>query len=160
MNLIIKKRVRFLTDDILYNYVMIYNKDSFAPLLAKSRTEAGLSQQQMADKLGVGKSTLKRWEKGDNAIPSDKLFTWFEKLNKPFVKYYVNEFHNSEVDPYEINYVLKCVPDRYILKLLKILKHKNAQKLIDMMVAYLKADESVQDFIYNSFMRGGNDEKH
>src|SRR2546430_163423 len=38
----------------------------FGELLGQFRTEARLSQQKLADKLGVSRGTIVNWERGDN----------------------------------------------------------------------------------------------
>lgn len=40
--------------------------------LKKLRKEKGLTQQELADKIGVTKLTILRWEKGDRVPKSDK----------------------------------------------------------------------------------------
>ena len=42
----------------------MFDADSLAKFIRGHRTEAGLTQQQLADQLGLARNTLQRWECG------------------------------------------------------------------------------------------------
>ena len=41
--------------------------------IKECRQKAGITQEQLAEKLGVGQSTVAMWENGKNSPQSDKL---------------------------------------------------------------------------------------
>ena len=49
-------------------------------LLARRRTEWGLSQETLAKHLGIGRRTLQRWESGEADPPAKRLFQWAARL--------------------------------------------------------------------------------
>lgn len=46
--------------------------------LAKARVAAGLSQTDMARRIGKGKTTIQGWESGDFSPRADDIMDWFE----------------------------------------------------------------------------------
>ena len=49
-------------------------------LLARRREELGVSQEDLAAQLGVGRRTLQRWEHGEADVPGMRLFQWAAAL--------------------------------------------------------------------------------
>jgi transcriptional regulator with XRE-family HTH domain len=45
-------------------------------LLVRRREAQRISQQDLADRLGIGRRTLQRWEHGDAEPPAMRLFQW------------------------------------------------------------------------------------
>lgn len=45
----------------------------FAPFLSQRRAELGLSIKQLADRVGIAKSTLHQWESGENLPSAGRL---------------------------------------------------------------------------------------
>ncbi len=52
--------------------------------IEKARREAEVSQEQLANLLGVTRQTISKYIKGEQAIDSEKLFTLANYFNKPF----------------------------------------------------------------------------
>ena len=50
-------------------------------MLISARHEAGLSQRELAAKLGVVKSTIDRVETGERRLDLAELFVWADALN-------------------------------------------------------------------------------
>ncbi|MBP2232509.1 transcriptional regulator with XRE-family HTH domain [Azospirillum agricola] len=53
--------------------------------LVVARIKRGLTQEHLAQKLGVTRQCLSAWEKLTNFPPSDKLFAWAKLLGIRFV---------------------------------------------------------------------------
>ncbi|NQW24519.1 MAG: helix-turn-helix transcriptional regulator [SAR202 cluster bacterium] len=51
--------------------------------LRRARNETGLSQEAVAEKIGVSWMTVHRWERSQRAIPDDRLDKVCELYNKP-----------------------------------------------------------------------------
>lgn len=49
---------------------------SLTALLIRRREALRISQQDLADRLGVGRRTLQRWEHGEAEPPAMRLFQW------------------------------------------------------------------------------------
>lgn len=49
--------------------------------LVSSRVNAGYTQQQLADKLGVNYASIKRWEDDPGSIKLKNLDAWYKALN-------------------------------------------------------------------------------
>ena len=45
------------------------NRDDFADRLRAARAYAGIGQAQVADRLGVSRSTVSAWERGRTSVP-------------------------------------------------------------------------------------------
>jgi transcriptional regulator with XRE-family HTH domain len=54
---------------------------NFPETLTAYREERGLSQQGLADFLGVSRRTIANWEAGDNLPPKNRLHNFLEKLH-------------------------------------------------------------------------------
>jgi len=48
--------------------------------IVKKRIQSGISQQKLADKIGVCKGTISNFENGHNFLNSDALFKMFDVL--------------------------------------------------------------------------------
>ena len=51
---------------------MIVNNALVSVLIRERRTRKGLNQQELAERLGVARNTIVRWEKGDNPPTEQK----------------------------------------------------------------------------------------
>lgn len=49
---------------------------ALAGLLVRRREALGLSQEDVAKELGVGRRSLQRWEAGDAEPPAKRMFQW------------------------------------------------------------------------------------
>lgn len=55
-------------------------KKAIAYNIRRTRREAGISQKELAAKLGVAPSAVSNWENGQNSIDTDRLFVMCEIL--------------------------------------------------------------------------------
>ena len=62
----------------------------------QSRTDAGKSQQYMADALGVSKKTVQNWEQGLSHPGSDFGLRWFDVLGLHSMAYYLKAIYDFE----------------------------------------------------------------
>ena len=60
---------------------------SCALMLSSARTEAGVTQRQMAQAVGVGERTIKNWEAGTSCPDLIQLLTWFRACGLNPVRY-------------------------------------------------------------------------
>lgn len=60
----------------MYNY-SIEIADRCGEILAKSRTNAGLSRKVLSQKIGISESTIKAWEMGQGSPGLPLMFEWF-----------------------------------------------------------------------------------
>lgn len=63
--------------------------------IEKARREAEVSQEQLAELLGVTRQTIAKYIKGEQAIDSEKLFTLANYFNKPFAFFIQEEESES-----------------------------------------------------------------
>lgn len=56
---------------------------SFGNLLKKLRNEAGLSQQELADKMNVSTNTIQNWEKGTTGVDPTRFVSLADIFNTP-----------------------------------------------------------------------------
>lgn len=68
---------------------------SFGNLLKKLRKEAGISQEQLADKMNVSKNTIQNWEKGTTKVNPDRFSLLAYIFNTP-VELLIGEFCREE----------------------------------------------------------------
>lgn len=61
----------------------------FATRLKELRTVSGISQEQLAEKLGVAVKTVSYWENGHNAITFNKIPNIAKALGVPIYKLFV-----------------------------------------------------------------------
>lgn len=64
------------------------DKERFAHMLWKSRTDVGMSQEYMAEQVGVSKKTIWNWENGVSVPDLYQGIQWFNALNTNPMKYY------------------------------------------------------------------------
>ena len=69
--------------------------NTFAEKLKQLRTKAGLSQQQLADKLHVDRSTIAKWENGSRQPDAAMISRLSERLNTD-VFYLLHSFDHSD----------------------------------------------------------------
>ena len=55
-----------------------FTAEKIGQALAKARVAAGLSQHDMARRIGKGRATIQSWESGASSPPTDKIMDWFE----------------------------------------------------------------------------------
>jgi len=55
---------------------------AFGELLSKSRKQAGLTQQQLADKVGMSRSAIANIESGNQGVVLTAIFSFAEALSK------------------------------------------------------------------------------
>ncbi len=72
-----------------HNLVMTDFQKQFANKLREIRTVAGLSQEQLAEKLGVAVKTVSYWENGHNAVTFNKIPAIANALGVPVYKLFV-----------------------------------------------------------------------
>jgi transcriptional regulator with XRE-family HTH domain len=58
----------------------------FSDLIKDSREKLGLTQAELANRLGVSKATVYNWENGRQIPPSDKLFEITELAGTPLIQ--------------------------------------------------------------------------
>ena len=68
---------------------------SFGNLLKKLRNEAGLSQQELADKMDVSTNTIQNWEKGTTKVDYSRFGLLADIFNTP-VDSLISEFCREE----------------------------------------------------------------
>lgn len=76
-------------------------KDKLSQILRQSRDDAGISQEQIAKKLGVSKKTVQNWEDGVSSPSQETALRWFKVIDAHPVYYYLNLVYDdlfSEVD--------------------------------------------------------------
>jgi transcriptional regulator with XRE-family HTH domain len=56
-------------------------RSSFGARLVQARQQAGLTQQQLAEKLGLSQHTIAHWERAEVALRADQLKALTELLN-------------------------------------------------------------------------------
>lgn len=67
--------------------------------LRRARNETGLSQEAVAEKIGVSWMTVHRWERSQRAIPDDRLNKVCELYNKPLRWFLTLEEGDLEQEP-------------------------------------------------------------
>lgn len=61
------------------------NRDEFAQIMCQSRLDAKVSQEYMANELGVSRKTISNWEAGVSAPDVWQFSKWFDAIGKnPF----------------------------------------------------------------------------
>ena len=63
---------------------------SFGNLLKKLRNEAGLSQQELADKMDVSTNTIQNWEKGTTKVDYSRFGLLADIFNTPVAVSYTH----------------------------------------------------------------------
>jgi len=67
-------------------------QDSLATLLTQCRKEAGLTQVQLAQRLGVGQSLISKVERGTVRLDLIGLRSWLIAIGKPTLVEFVRRF--------------------------------------------------------------------
>lgn len=68
--------------------------EEFAQIFAKSRNDAGISQNKLAAELGVSRNTIQNWESGISFPDLFQTFEWFRALGlnpTPYLFEYLND---------------------------------------------------------------------
>ncbi|MBQ0142467.1 MAG: helix-turn-helix transcriptional regulator [Prevotellaceae bacterium] len=66
-------------------------------MFQRSRYDAGLSQQKVADLMKVSKSTVQNWENGTSVPTFDKIIEWFKVLGVPMYPYLMKLAYPKEL---------------------------------------------------------------
>lgn len=64
-------------------------QDKFAEMLRKSRADSGLSQKEVAKRLGISRTTVQNWESGYSCPTQLEGFLWFRALGLQPLPYYL-----------------------------------------------------------------------
>lgn len=64
---------------------VLRSQDDLVALLKQRRTDAGLTQTQLATQLGIGQSRLGNWEAGSSGIPFDQLIRILDRCGLELV---------------------------------------------------------------------------
>lgn len=122
----------------------------FADMLKDSRYKANVSQQYMAEHLGVSKRTVQNWEDGVTSPPIAMVYDWFNVLclpPQPFILKILypdvdsNQFDDEMMIDKALLLLSRDLPAHAKKKLLFILEGKHGSSpvsVIDMMVANLQ----------------------
>lgn len=104
----------------------------------QARKEAGLSQGDLADKLGISAQQIQKFETGKNRISAKTLYLMSQMFDKP-LNWFFNEFDDAANDDYDTTmpqavasnfmyHVCRCIRDvsdkaqqRQILSVVKAL---------------------------------------
>lgn len=75
--------------------------------IKKARKESGISQEQLADKLGLsGNNIISRWENGLGRISVDQLMKIAELTHRP-VSYFFGETGDDKLKTYKLEQKIK-----------------------------------------------------
>lgn len=107
------------------------NSEYLGYLLAKARTNANYSQQEVADKLGVSRNTLANWEEGISSPSFDDIMDIFYAIGEtpyPYLNEYLHPNSNvgnkSSYDERrkELHNIIDSMPNKMIDGLLFLCK--------------------------------------
>lgn len=90
-------------------------RERFANMLKRSRADSGLSQKEVASRLGISRTTVQNWESGYSCPTQLEGFNWFRALGLPALPYYLqviypDEFSGSDSDvEEEVDAALKLI---------------------------------------------------
>ena len=125
-------------------------RDIIATMLAQSRYDAGLTQDEMAHKIGCALSTLKTWENGTSSIKSDIILKWFALLKVSPIKYYFDVINQSKkgLDAEEM---IKHLPQKHKDILNEIIM-SDSTEAFDILEAYLDCPQEVKEWLYKAIV--------
>ena len=93
----------------------------FANKLKEIRIASGLSQEKLAEKLGVATKTVSYWENGHNAVTFNKIPLIAKALNVPVYKLFVfGDILSGDDD--EISEPINSLTERERLCISKVIK--------------------------------------
>lgn len=93
----------------------------FANKLKEIRIASGLSQEKLAEKLGVATKTVSYWENGHNAVTFNKIPLIAKALNIPVYKLFVfGDILSGDDD--EISELINSLTERERLCISKVIK--------------------------------------
>ena len=93
----------------------------FANKLKEIRIASGLSQEKLAEKLGVATKTVSYWENGHNAVTFNKIPLIAKALNVPLYKLFVfGDILSGDDD--EISELINSLTERERLCISKVIK--------------------------------------
>ena len=93
----------------------------FANKLKEIRIALGLSQEKLAEKLGVATKTVSYWENGHNAVTFNKIPLIAKALNVPVYKLFVfGDILSGDDD--EISELINSLTERERLCISKVIK--------------------------------------
>lgn len=72
--------------------------DKIALMLSKARTNAKLSQDTMAEAMGVSRKTIQKWEDGTLCPNMKKVIQWFDVTGEPLYPYMVTLLHEGSFE--------------------------------------------------------------
>lgn len=70
----------------------------FADMWKRSRADSGMSQAEVAKRLGVSKTTVQNWEAGFSCPDQIEGFAWFRALGLPPMPYYLSVIYPDDCD--------------------------------------------------------------
>lgn len=127
---------------------------SFGNLLKKLRNEAGLSQQQLADKMDVSKNTIQNWEKGSTKVDYDRFSLLADIFNTP-IQNLINEFCREEAGKRQNNwpaFLFDGYEDEDINRIVDTLHlNLNQQDLFGLMYIYNANYLQKENIDFNTF---------
>lgn len=62
-------------------------RDRYAHVIRQARADAGLSQIEVSDMIGVSRSTIQKWEDGSATPSLEKFLDYLEKIQRPSIPY-------------------------------------------------------------------------
>ena len=93
----------------------------FANKLKEIRIASGLSQEKLAEKLGVATKTVSYWENGHNAVTFNKIPLIAKALNVPVYKLFVfGDILSGDDD--EISEIINSLTERERICISKVIK--------------------------------------
>lgn len=77
--------------------------DKIALMMATARSNAKVSQETMAEALGVSRKTVQKWEDGTLCPNLRKVIEWFDVASEPVYPYLIRLLHGDSFDGMESN---------------------------------------------------------
>lgn len=122
--------------------------DRIALMLQTARFNAKLSQEFMADALGVSRKTIQKWEDGTLCPNVKKAVQWFDVTGEPIYPYMIRLLHGESFDDLEsitdvkeaLHMYINEMSDRRIRELLYLMYSDHGSTpsgVLDLITAYL-----------------------
>ena len=123
-------------------------RDRYAHVIRQARADAGLSQIEVSDMIGVSRSTIQKWEDGSATPSLEKFLDYLEKIQRPSIPYMLylcdpDHYENATIDSARttLQELISNIDDETIKKLFfcAFANHgSDAFAVLDMVVADLQ----------------------